>query len=62
MYVYEVPNGETLKIWTGTTARQRVAKDIDEFYLPGGDQQIFIPDDIRDDFFKDVVDEVNLPW
>lgn len=62
LYVYEVPEGQTLKVWQGTTARQRIAQGIENPHLPGGDQQLFIPDVIRDNAFKNLVQQITLPW
>ena len=62
IYVYEVPQGQTLKVWQGTTARQRIAQGVENPHLPGGDQQLFIPDIVRDNAFKNLVQPTTLPW
>ena len=31
-------------------------------HLPGGDQQLFIPDAVRDNAFKNLVQQTTLPW
>jgi len=60
-YEFEVPPGG-LKIWEGGTARQRVTDGVDDYILPGGDQQIFIPQVLRDQNFANTVNEIPLPW
>lgn len=62
IYVYEVPQGQTLKVWQGTTARQPIAQGINNPHLPGGEQQLFIPEVVRDNAFKNLVQEITLPW
>lgn len=62
MYVYEVPNGQTLKVWQGTTAKQQISQGVANPHLPGGDQQLFIPDVVRDNAFKELVQQTTLPW
>ena len=62
MYVYEVPAETRLKVWRGTTARQQVTRDVTDYYLGGGDEQIFIPEILRGDSFKGLVAETILPW
>lgn len=60
-YEFEVPPGG-LKIWEGGTARQRVTDGVDDYILPGGDQQIFVPQVLRDQNFANAVNEIPLPW
>lgn len=43
---YTVPEGG-LKVWDGPTARQPILGGIDEVSLPGGTNQIYIPDAYR---------------
>jgi hypothetical protein len=62
IYVYEVPSGHTLKVWQGTTAKQPIADGILNPHLPGGDQQIFIPQILRDPNFSNAVTQIPLPW
>lgn len=62
IYVYEVPQGQTLKVWQGTAARQPIAQGINNPHLPGGEQQLFIPEVVRDNTFKNLVQEITLPW
>ncbi|MCE7042657.1 hypothetical protein [Dyadobacter sp. CY312] len=61
-YVYEVPVGQTLKVWRGTTAAQQIADDVINPFLPGTAEQIFIPFVVRDATFKTLVTEIPLPW
>jgi hypothetical protein len=62
IYVFEVPEGQTLKVWQGTTAKQRITQGVTNPHLPGGDQQLFIPDAIRDNAFKNLIQQTTLPW
>ena len=62
MYVYEVPAGQTLKVWRGTTAKQLITDGIINPHLPGGAEQLFIPFAVRDNAFKSLVQETTLPW
>ncbi|GLU50807.1 hypothetical protein [Dyadobacter frigoris] len=61
-YVYEVPAGQTLKVWRGTTAAQQIADGVINPFLPGKAEQIFIPFVVRDATFKTLVKEIPLPW
>lgn len=61
-YVYEVPAGQTLKVWRGTTAAQQIADGVINPFLPGKAEQIFIPFVVRDATFKALVKEIPLPW
>jgi hypothetical protein len=62
IYIYEVPQGQILKVWQGTTARQPIADGILNPHLPGGDQQLFIPQILRDQNFSNAVTPIPLPW
>ena len=62
MYVYEVPKGQTLKVWQGTTAKQPITTGVTNPHLPGGEQQLFIPEILRDNTFKNLIQEIALPW
>jgi hypothetical protein len=62
LYVYEVPQGQTLKVWKGTAAKQKVTDSVSDYFLPGGNEQIFIPSIIRDQNFSNLVNEIPLPW
>lgn len=61
-YVYQVPAGQTLKVWRGTTAAQQIADGVINPYLPGKAEQLFIPFAVRDAAFKALVQEIPLPW
>lgn len=41
-----MPSGG-LKVWSGPTAKQPILKGVDEVNLPGGDNQLYIPDPYR---------------
>lgn len=62
LYVYEVPVGQTLKVWRGTTAAQQIADHVTNPFLPGKAEQIFIPFVVRDATFKTLVKEIPLLW
>ncbi|CAA7386363.1 hypothetical protein [Chryseobacterium fistulae] len=62
MYVYEVPQGQTLKVWVGSTAKQPIEQGVTNPHLPGGEQQIFIPQIIRNDTFQNLIKQTQLPW
>jgi hypothetical protein len=62
MYMYEVPQGETLKVWQGTAAKQPIAQGIINPHLPGGSQQLFIPDILRNNSFEILIQQTPLPW
>ncbi|SEJ15385.1 hypothetical protein SAMN04487995_3498 [Dyadobacter koreensis] len=62
MYVYEVPAGQTLKVWRGTTAAQQIADGVINPFLAGKAEQLFIPFVVRDAAFKSLVQEIPLPW
>ncbi len=46
----------------GTTARQQIDDNIYDYFLDGGDEQIFIPSVLRDQDFSNLVIEIPLPW
>ena len=62
MYEYVVPQGQTLKVWKGTTARQRITTDVINPHLPGGETQLYLPEIIRDNNFINLVKQTALPW
>jgi hypothetical protein len=62
LYVYEVPSGQTLKVWKGMTARQPIATGVLNPHLPGGADQIFIPQIVRNESFKSLINQISLPW
>jgi hypothetical protein len=62
IYVYEVPRGQTLKAWQGLAAKQPISTGIINPHLPGGVQQIYIPEVIRDNSFSNLVQQISLPW
>lgn len=62
IYVYEVPTGQTLKVWRGTTARQLITDGVTNPHLPGLAEQLFIPFVVRDSLFKALVQQTTLPW
>lgn len=62
IYVYEVPVGQTLKVWRGTTARQLITDGVINPHLAGMAEQLFIPFTIRDNAFKSLVQQTTLPW
>ncbi|MNS86336.1 hypothetical protein D3C72_1202370 [compost metagenome] len=57
-----MPQAKTLKVWQGTTARQPIAAGVINPHLPGKAIQLFIPAAVRDDAFKQLVQEIPLPW
>ena len=61
-YVYQVPVGQTLKVWRGTTAAQQIADGVINPFLAGKAEQLFIPFVVRDAVFKSLVQEIPLPW
>ncbi|MDR2271076.1 MAG: hypothetical protein LBF27_09260 [Sphingobacterium sp.] len=61
-YVYTVPQQKALKVWEGVTARQPIAQGIINPHLPGGEIQLFLPLAVRDEAFKKLVQEIQLPW
>ncbi len=62
MYVYELPKGQTLKVWQGITAKQPISTGVINPHLPGGEQQLFIPEILKDNTFKNLVQEIALLW
>lgn len=62
LYEYTVPP-EGLKVWQGGTARQRVTDGVDNYFLPGGDEQILVPFvTTRTGGFTNAISEIPLPW
>ena len=62
LYVYEVPANSTLKAWKGTTASQPLSPTVANPHLPGGVQQVYIPQVLRDENFSILVNPTARPW
>ena len=62
IYEYEVPSGNSLKVWRGPAAAQKISEGIMNPHLPGGLEQIFIPAKLRTSAFKNHIKELSIPW
>jgi hypothetical protein len=62
LYVYEIPYGQTLKVWKGKASRQAISENISSPHLPGGIDQIYVPEKYRDNNFINIITKIQLPW
>lgn len=65
IYEYHVPEGITIKCWSGKVARQKVDRDVSNinYHLPGGYDQLFIKDiALQDLSFNDRVIKHKVQW
>jgi hypothetical protein len=62
IFVYEVPSGSTLKVWKGPASKQLICDGVINPHLPGSAEQIFVPQQLRDNSFVSQIKEISLPW